>query len=142
MALRSDAVSSLAYRSVLGGVVFVLAIAVGGPAAAQEDAPSEPLPDDVADEVIDAFDENESEATIEWVTRSLVGIAGGTGFLLVVYLWHTNPSHRLRVATRRRERREATTRLGLEDEFVLPAEVDEEIAIDDEGPAEPAAKED
>jgi hypothetical protein len=123
MALRSDPVSNVFFRSLFLGLGLALVMAVSIPAAAQDDPSGEP-----ADEV-EVFDENESEATVEWVTRALVGIAAGTGLLLVGYIWHTSPRRRLRVATRRREDREASRRVGLEDEFVLPVELDEDSGV-------------
>lgn len=123
MALRSDPVSNVFSHSLFLGLVLALAMAVSIPAGAQDDPSGEPAVE------VEAFDENESEATVEWVTRALVGIAAGTGLLLVGYIWHTSPRRRLRVATRRREDREASRRVGLEDEFVLPVELDEDSGI-------------
>lgn len=73
----------------------------------------------------DDFDANEAQGTVDTVRRALIGIAIGTGVMLVLYIWHTDPRRRFEVATRRRERREAEQRFGLEDEFVLPGEVED-----------------
>ncbi len=127
MPLRSDAVAGFCIRRLvvlLAPVVLVVSLGAGAPAAAQPAQSSDE--GEVVDTSTEIFDENESEATIRWVTRALVGIAAGTGFLLVIYIWHTNPRRRLRVATRRRERRESNRRQGLEDEFLLPHEMPED----------------
>jgi hypothetical protein len=73
----------------------------------------------------DEFDADEAQGTVDTVRRALIGIAIGTGAMLVLYIWHTDPRRRFEVATRRRERREAEQRFGLEDEFVLPADIDD-----------------
>ena len=73
----------------------------------------------------DEFDANEAQGTVDTVRRALIGIAIGTAVMLVLYIWHTDPRRRFEVATRRRERREAEQRFGLEEEFVLPDEIDD-----------------
>ena len=138
MALRSDPVSNALSHSLFLGVVLAMVVAVSIPAGAQDDPSGDPAVE------VEAFDENESEATVEWVTRSLVGIAAGTGLLLVGYIWHTSPRRRLRVATRRREDREVSRRVGLEDEFVLPVEIDEDsgVVVESKDSIEPTLSED
>lgn len=79
----------------------------------------------LAQDAGDDFDANEAQGAVDSVRRSLIGIAIGTGVMLVLYIWHTDPRRRFEVATRRRERREAEQRLGLEEEFVLPSEADD-----------------
>ena len=73
----------------------------------------------------DEFDSNEAQGTVDAVRRALVGVAIGTGVMLVLYIWHTDPRRRFEVAGRRRERQEAKQRIGLEDEFVLPGEIED-----------------
>ncbi len=133
MPLRSDAVARVRIRSLIVLIVLVVSMATAVPATGHA---GHSHAGDAAAAETDIFDENESESTIRWVTRALVGIAAGTGLLLVVYIWHTSPRRRLRVATRRRERREASRRLGLEDEFVLPDEVGGEPGDRDESGAD------
>jgi hypothetical protein len=72
----------------------------------------------------DEFDSNAAQDTVDTVRRALIGMAIGTGVMLVLYIWHTDPRRRFEVAGRRRERREATQRIGLEDEFILPGEIE------------------
>jgi hypothetical protein len=74
----------------------------------------------------DVFDANETESTIDAIRYQLWGIAGITGALLVVYIWHTDPARRQRVADRRRSERERAAATALEDMFVLPGEIDDE----------------
>lgn len=76
------------------------------------------------------FDANETESTIDAIRYQLWGIAGVTGALLVVYVWHTDPARRQRVADRRRSERELATATALEDMFVLPGEIDDEQPVD------------
>lgn len=73
-----------------------------------------------------AFDENETEGTIDRVRFQLLGIAAVTGALLVGYIWHTDPQRRQRVALRRRDDRERAALDALDDEFILPADVDDD----------------
>ncbi len=140
MPLRSDVVSTSRSRFLLMGLLMALLLAVASPARAQDGSSGDPDP--VAD--ADVFDENESEATIEWVTFTLVGIAVCTGLLLVLYIWHTSPRRRLRVATRRRERRDEGRQLDFDDEFLLPADVDDRTDPTDGSdlPVDPVASED
>ena len=83
-------------------VAFVVAAVLGfGPASASSAfAPSQDLETD------EGFDGNETEGTIDRVRLQLLGVAAITGALLVVYIWHTDPERRRRVALRRRDRRE------------------------------------
>lgn len=85
-------------------------VAVAAPVGAQDD---------------DTFDENETESTIDSIRYQLWGIAAVSGVLLVVYIWHTDPARRQRVAERRRSDREHADAMALEDEFVLPEAFDE-----------------
>ncbi|MEM9520435.1 MAG: hypothetical protein AAGA37_14035 [Actinomycetota bacterium] len=92
-------------------MMLLLVVGVVSPVAAQ-DADS-------------GFDENETESTIERVRYQLLGIAGVTTVLLVGYVWHTDPERRRRVAERRRDDQERAGVVALDEEFVLPIDVDE-----------------
>ena len=113
---RSPRPRALAVALALG--VLVLA----GPAAAT--TPNQDPEGDV--EVDEGFDENETEGTIDRVRLQLLAIAAVTGGLLVVYIWHTDPQRRQRVADRRRDDREREGLVALDDEFVLPGDLDDE----------------
>jgi hypothetical protein len=52
----------------------------------------------------DEFDGRSTEDTVRLVVGTLVGIAGVTSVMMLVFVWHTSPRRRLRVATRRAER--------------------------------------
>ena len=107
-------------RSLLVAVVLVVSLlGVGAPGAAQVES------DGAEDEV---FDANETESTIDAIRYQLWGIAGITGVLLVLYVWHTDPARRQRVADRRQSKRELAAATALEDMFVLPGEIDEQPA--------------
>ncbi len=126
--LRSSAVVhvSRSLRVVLVVAVLAALSVTAGPAAAIA-----PAQDTDAELDTTEFDANEAEGTVDSVRRRLIAIAIGTGVMLVLYIWHTDPRRRFEVATRRRERREAQERMGLEDGFVLPSEVDEGDLTDD-----------
>ena len=96
-------------------LAFGVWLAVVAPAAAQDT-------DDA-----DAFDENETEGTVDSVRYQLWAVAGVTGALLVVYIWHTDPERRQRVADRRQADREHADALALEDQFLLPADFDGDL---------------
>ncbi len=76
------------------------------------------------------FDANETESTIDAIRYQLWGLAGVTGALLVVYVWHTDPARRQRVADRRQSEREHAAAAALEDMFVLPGEIEDEQPAD------------
>jgi len=107
-------------------VLVVSALGAGAPVAAQVDS------NDAADDV---FDANETESTIDAIRYKLWGIAGVTGALLVVYVWHTDPARRQRVADRRQSEREHAAAVALEDMFVLPGEIEDEQPADTPGGA-------
>lgn len=71
------------------------------------DGPATAVQLDPAQEVAEPFDGQATEGTIRRVRVTLLSIAGALTVALVVYFWHTMPSRRLRVATRRAERRRA-----------------------------------
>ena len=75
----------------------------------------------------DVFDENETEGTVDSVRYQLWAVAGVTGALLVVYIWHTDPARRQRVADRRQADRDYADALALEDQFLLPADFDGDL---------------
>ena len=109
-------------RSLLVATVLVVSVlGAGAPVAAQVD--SNGAEDDV-------FDANETESTIDAIRYQLWGIAGVTGALLVVYVWHTDPARRQRVADRRQSEREHAAAAALEDMFVLPGEIEDEQPAD------------
>jgi hypothetical protein len=112
-------------RSLLVALFVVGVLGFGSPVAAQVDG---------IDAENDVFDANETESTIDAIRYQLWGIAGITGVLLVLYVWHTDPARRQRVADRRQSKRELAAATALEDMFVLPGE------IDDEQPADPFAE--
>ncbi len=78
----------------------------------------------------DVFDANETESTIDTIRYQLWGIAGVTGALLVVYVWHTDPARRQRAADRRQSERELAAAAALEDMFVLPGEIGDKQPAD------------
>lgn len=108
-------------RLLIAAAVLVsgLGVSAATPAFAQDD---------------EVFDENETQGTVESIRLQLWGIAAVTGGLLVVYIWHTDPARRQRVADRRRADREFADALHLEDEFVLPVDVEDEAADADTAP--------
>ena len=108
-------------RSLLVALFVVGVLGFGSPVAAQVDG---------IDAENDVFDANETESTIDAIRYQLWGIAGITGALLVVYIWHTDPARRQRVADRRRSERERAAATALEDMFVLPGEIDDEQPVD------------
>ena len=108
-------------RSLLVALFVVGVLGFGSPVAAQVDG---------IDAENDVFDANETESTIDAIRYQLWGIAGITGALLVVYIWHTDPARRQRVADRRRSERERAAATALEDLFVLAGEIDVELPAD------------
>ena len=108
-------------RSLFVALFVVSVLGFGSPVAAQVDG---------IDAENDVFDANETESTIDAIRYQLWGIAGITGALLVVYIWHTDPARRQRVADRRRSERERAAATALEDMFVLPGEIDDEQPAD------------
>ena len=111
--LRSIAVGARggAYRVAALTVALAagLAVLAPGPAMAMpiavQDDPVEA--DGQPDAIDDEFDGRSTRDTVRLVVGSLIGIAAGTAVMMVVFVWHTSPRRRLRVATRRAERRRA-----------------------------------
>jgi hypothetical protein len=60
---------------------------------------------DAADD--DDFDGRSTRDTVRFVVGSLVAIAGVTAVSLLVFVWHTSPSRRQRIAVRRADRSRA-----------------------------------
>ena len=92
-------------------MVTALVVAVGSSTAvsvgASSDVYQDTEPDDPAVADDDEFDGRSTADTVNIVVGSLIAVAGGTAFLMLMFIWHTNPRRRLRVATRRAERRRA-----------------------------------
>ncbi len=107
---------------------FTVALALGLPTLAGPAAATTPNQDSEGDDGVvedEGFDENETEGTIDRVRLQLLAIAAVTGGLLVVYIWHTDPQRRQRVADRRRDDRERVGLVALDDEFVLPGDLED-----------------
>ena len=118
-------------RVLVSAVLCACTVVVAAPAGAAEAVPWQDDPSDSEpSDSDDVFDANETEGTIERVRYQLLAVAAVTGVLLVGYIWHTDPQRRLRVATRRREDRERAGVAALEDEFMLPGEVDVADVLD------------
>ena len=89
--------------------IVSFALLVGGlfvsAASAQDSEPSLPeisvVDDGEAADAAEPFDGRATESTVDWVRRTLVGIAVVTGVGLIAFWWHTSPARRLRVATQR-----------------------------------------
>lgn len=60
-----------------------------------------------AQEEVEPFDGQATESTVRRSRITLLSIAAAMTVALAFYWWHTVPSRRLRVATRRAERRRA-----------------------------------
>ena len=92
-------------------MVTALVVAVGSSTAvsvgASSDVYQDTEPDDPAVADDDEFDGRSTADTVNIVVGSLIAVAGGTAFLMLMFIWHTNPRRRLRVAIRRAERRRA-----------------------------------
>ena len=86
-------------------LVMVGAVLSGGVAAAQDDDPT-PTINPVAQtesevDTSEEIDYDENQAGIDRARRTLIAIAAAMTVLLIAYWWHTIPSRRLRIATRR-----------------------------------------
>ena len=60
------------------------------------------------------------------VGGSLSAVAGATAILMLVFIWHTSPRRRFRVATRRAERRRAQL-VSDEDDMTLDDDVIDQV---------------
>jgi hypothetical protein len=79
------------------------------PAFAQNDVEPEPTGVTILDDGEDAQPESgilrddDTSATVRDIRRDLVTVAVVTAAGLIVYVWHTSPSRRVRIAARRAE---------------------------------------
>lgn len=62
------------------------------------------------------FDGRSTEDTVRFVVGTLVGIAAVTTVMMLVFIWHTSPRRRLRVATRRADRERERSLAEVDDE--------------------------
>jgi hypothetical protein len=97
------------FRVVLATLVVSVSLLWTTPALAQDELDPDPTGVTVLDTGEEAQPESavvrdeDTSATIRRIRRDLITVAGVMTFALVVYLWHTSPSRRLTVATRRAE---------------------------------------
>jgi hypothetical protein len=96
------------FRRVIVVVVLVLAVlGAGSPAVAlghaQGDQPQAPVVDteETAVGSVEIVRDDDTTATVNAIRRNLVLVAVLTTAGLVVYVWHTSPSRRLRIAAER-----------------------------------------
>lgn len=68
---------------------------------------------DPASDEEEPFDGRSTDDTVRLVVGALIGIAAATALMMFMFIWHTSPRRRLRVATRRAARRRANARTGL-----------------------------
>lgn len=93
----------------LATLVAATTLAWAAPAFAQDDVDPEPTGVTVIDDGEGAQPESgilrddDTSATVRDIRRNLILVAAATAAGLVVYVWHTSPSRRVRVATRRAE---------------------------------------
>lgn len=96
-----------------GLLALVIAVAIGftiAPAAAQDDE----APDTTGVTVLDDTDEaqpgseivrdHETSDTVQRIRRELILVGIVAAAALLIYVWHTSPARRLRVAAKRVER--------------------------------------
>lgn len=101
------------YRTLLATLIVAVGFAVAGgvvvasPAVAQDDvepAPSGVTIDDLGDDAqpeSSVVRDEDTSATVRRIRRDLIVIAGFTSLALLVYVWHTNPARRVRIASAR-----------------------------------------
>ena len=93
----------------LATFVAAITLAWAAPALAQDDPEPEPTGVTVLDGGEDAQPESgivrddDTSATVRRIRRDLVLVAGLTAVGLAVYVWHTSPTRRVRVAAQRAE---------------------------------------
>ena len=95
----------------LATVVAVWCLAFASPALAQDESETEPAPDPTGVTVFDDGEAAQPESgivrdddtsdTVRRIRRDLVIVAGVMSVGLGVYVWHTSPSRRVRLATQR-----------------------------------------
>ena len=104
-------------RLLLATLFVACMLLVAGPASAQDEPEPEPTGVTVLDGGEGAQPESgivrdeDTSATVQRIRRDLLLVAGFTAVGLVVYVWHTNPTRRVRVAAERAE-----TVLGSDDD--------------------------
>ena len=91
----------------LAAVVAAVSLAWAMPALAQDDP--EPTGVTILDDGEEAQPESavvrddDTSATVRRIRRDLVIIAGAMSVAVAIYIWHTSPSRRVRIATQRAE---------------------------------------
>ena len=89
--------------------------------------------DDPATEDEDEFDGRSTADTVRVVVGSLIAVAGATAILMLVFIWHTSPRRRFRVATRRGERRRSQLASDEDDMALDDDEIDRVDGIEFNG---------
>jgi hypothetical protein len=90
-------------------LVAAMTLSCAAPAFAQDEVDPEPTGVTVIDDGEDAQPESgilrddDTSATVREIRRNLILVAAATAAGLVVYVWHTSPARRVRVATARAE---------------------------------------
>lgn len=90
-------------------MIVGILLAVAAPVAAQDGAddpaaePGVTVADEAAPAEAQLVKDDDTSATVQRIRRELIAIAAVTTVGLVIFVWHTSPSRRLRVATRRAE---------------------------------------
>lgn len=94
---------------ILAALVAAATLSWGAPATAQSDSDPEPTGVTVLDDDEEAQPESgvvrddDTSDTVARIRRDLIAIAALTAVGLVVYVWHTSPARRVRVAAGRAE---------------------------------------
>ena len=93
-------------RGFVAAIVVVAVCAVAGPAGAAEEPADDPgvtvLDDaDEAQPESEVVIDNETSDTVRRIRRELVAAGIVVSVALLVYIWHTSPRRRLRIAARR-----------------------------------------
>ncbi|MEM7140540.1 MAG: hypothetical protein AAF548_05845 [Actinomycetota bacterium] len=94
-------------RGLQAAVLVVVMVGVAAPAGAQDDPAPAPAAVTVLDDAEEARPESavvrddETSDTVRRIRRDLLVVGSITGVALVIYLWHTSPRRRLRIAADR-----------------------------------------
>lgn len=98
---------------ILAALIAAATLSWAAPATAQTDTDSDTDPEPTGVTVLDDGEDAQPESgivrdddtsdTIARIRRDLLVIAGVTAVGLVVYVWHTSPARRVRVAAERAE---------------------------------------
>lgn len=95
----------------IGSALLLPSVAAATTAVAQQTervAPTgAPIGAEIGQAADDGFDGRSTRDTVRFVVGALVAIAGATTVSLLVFVWHTSPRRRQRVANRRAERHRA-----------------------------------